>query len=939
MEGGTLNLQKNLFGVMVLCFFLTLSTLPIEVFAANTGWYNFGQSTERQRLADDGSTRPPLYFKWALKTGWSISQPVYRDGYFYHIAGGRIYKIPENMDFHPEGTSQSVIRQDLVSKEGIIKEITSAYEGRSQPSYSVAYDTLYTGMGDQRVYALNPRTLRIKGAIQTSGGRLVSAPTPLSNGVIAIAGNDARVRIYKDLHRGVTNNYIIHNFRGSDSSITITGSPAVNGDRLFVPVTFSGKNKQGYVVALDVNTSANKPDTSVAWTFRTKNGVATSTVYHDGIVYFSDKSGGMYAVNASNGRLIWQNQQHQSDSNTINLVNNSPSLVGNYIVVPYRHVRGQSGNGRIIAFDTRNGNVRWTYNPGDQVSNSPTLIKDSRSSYYVLFGTREGHLHTLDLFTGKPRTITYDSNGNPQPKVRVVSSGGGSLYPGMGLATEILPAAQHLLVGGNSDSLPNSSGTNGYLFAYSAGLPNLKIHDIRTQPSQPNKDDDITLEALVENESSRAITTNMGWRVQDGTIKKTGNFTLNSGEKKWVRGPTITKGTLSDDDITLRTWAKINPDENKPQDEETFDDNAMSKNFPLFGGIDLYADSVTGGSYFETQQLLTRVVVGRMDKGEAPNTDTIVRLTLRDKENGNTKTIGEQSVSLARGQEQSFFLKWTAEEEGQYDLIAEINPTRTIIETTYSNNIALAPLTIRKKGGAALCRIDPSHSYGISGTFTYQGNARWNEDEQKWEYETLTGYYYEFLHAYFKTSPEGSFVDDDGNVERQGTNTVEAGQGFNFEIASEYVDESDTYTGPKKVRMTIPDETVNQMDQVFPLGSNYNEWLLPQAWVERNGFEVKYQDVKPNGEWLNGGRAFYTPMDVQDGPYPFKIDVYEAGKNNLEVCLEDQVIIDGMLFDDFYVRRVYPGNPFPFGVTPMWEGHEHILTDLLDWYEHGWKED
>jgi len=133
--------------------------------------------------------------------------------------------------------------------------------------------------------------------------------------------------------------------------------------------------------------------------------------------------------------------------------------------------------------------------------------------------------------------------------------------------------------------------------------------------------------------------------------------------------------------------------------------------------------------------------------------------------------------------------------------------------------------------------------------------------------------------------------------------------------------------------MEVPDGTRSDMDHVYPAGSDYNEWRLSQAWVERNGYEVKYQQNKPHGEWLDGGRAFYTPMDTQDGPYPFTVKVYEAGRNNLEMCMEGEVIVDGMLYDDFYVRRVYPGNPFPFGVTPMWEGHEHLLTDLLDWYE------
>lgn len=925
--------RKKIWSIVLLCFLLVLSTFPFEVLAANSTWYNFGQTRKRERITDDGMTKPPLYYKWAMNLGWSISQPIHVGDFFYHFAGGIIFKIPINMDFHPKGEAESTIYQDFISKGGKSRFLTSNYEGRSQLSYSVAYDTLFVGTGNDRVYALDPVTLKSKGWIQTSGGRLVSAPTPIVNGTLAIADANANLRLYKDLYKGVTNKSTIVSFRDGDSSITITGSPAVHDNRMFIPITYSAKNKEGRVVAIDVSKSGSKPSVSLAWQFKTRNGVATSTVYRDGVVYFSDKSGGMYAVNANNGKLIWQNQQHQTGNNTVTLVNNSPSIVGNYIVVPYRYMNGR-GSGRIVAFDARNGSTRWVHNPGVEVANSPTIIRESRNDYYVLFGTTDGYLHVLDLFTGNRRTITHDYNGKPQQKVRVVSSSGeGSFFPGMGLATETMPAAQHLLVGGNSGSLPNSSGTNGYLFAYSAGLPNLKIHDIRTRPSEPNREGDIIIEAQVENESGRAMTTNMGWRIQNGSIQKTGNFTLQANERKWVRGPTIKAGTLSDDATVLQVWAKINPDENKPDNEETYSDNAMTKNFPLYGGIDLYTDSVTGGKYFETQKLLTRVNVGRMNKGEAPNTDTKVRLTLRNKENGSTRTLGEQSVSLVRGQARSLYFEWTADRAGDYELIAEINPSRSIKETTYSNNIARAPLTVWDKQSAALCGVSPSGTYGITGTFQYQGNARWNEDRERWEYETLTGYYYEHLHASYKNKPEGSFVDDDGNIERQGTNVVEAGQGFNFEIESEYVDESGRYSGPRKAHMEVPDGTRSDMDHVYPAGSDYNEWRLSQAWVERNGYEVKYQQNKPHGEWLDGGRAFYTPMDTQDGPYPFTVKVYEAGRNNLEMCMEGEVIVDGMLYDDFYVRRVYPGNPFPFGVTPMWEGHEHLLTDLLDWYE------
>lgn len=36
---------------------------------------------------------------------------------------------------------------------------------------------------------------------------------------------------------------LIVSMLGDDSSITITGSPATNNNRLFVPVTYAGKNK------------------------------------------------------------------------------------------------------------------------------------------------------------------------------------------------------------------------------------------------------------------------------------------------------------------------------------------------------------------------------------------------------------------------------------------------------------------------------------------------------------------------------------------------------------------------------------------------------------------------------------------------------------------------------------------------------------------------
>lgn len=457
----------------VLLLLLTLALFVQPATAAASSWPAFGKDQTRERKAENQRTQPPLYKKWEVKNiGWSISSPVTDGTYIYHVAGGYLYKIPLNLNFYDNPMSANQFLDQGVSRI----QISNNPHVASHPTYDPVTERLYVGTGDDRVAKINPLSMRIERWYST-GNRVVAAPTVLGDDLIAYStGNRARLFLAKGIERHVVN-------MGA-APAEITGTLAVKetseGPIIFVPITYRGINRAGYVDAFRVidNGSGKVPSIQYVWPrpFRTDNGVAASIVYDEerNRIYFSDKSGTVYAVNARNGKQVWKNTTYRHASSSTTLVNNSPALHDNTLVIPYRYQGGRN-RGQIVAFDVRNGKELWTRTSAGQtrgsgkyqgeISAAPVITVQGNSKI-VVYGNTQGVLRAVKLSNGKPVPVARDGTGE-RYSVRYEGGSPGSIFQGQGIATEIMMANGHIVFGANRGARPNNRGTNGTLYAYS----------------------------------------------------------------------------------------------------------------------------------------------------------------------------------------------------------------------------------------------------------------------------------------------------------------------------------------------------------------------------------------------------------------------------------------------------------------------------------------
>jgi len=146
----------------------------------------------------------------------------------------------------------------------------------------------------------------------------------------------------------------------------------------------------------------------VKWRFATGNRVASSPVWHGGVLYFGSDDGNVYAVDAATGRQNWKFV-------TGGPVPATPAVAGGLVYFP-------SYDGKFYAVEAQTGRLRWktatggerrfeakglhgmqpknqTYaDPYDVYLSSPVVVEGA-----VYFGSGDGHLYALDASSGEPR--------------------------------------------------------------------------------------------------------------------------------------------------------------------------------------------------------------------------------------------------------------------------------------------------------------------------------------------------------------------------------------------------------------------------------------------------------------------------------------------------------------------------------------------------------
>jgi polyvinyl alcohol dehydrogenase (cytochrome) len=111
------------------------------------------------------------------------------------------------------------------------------------------------------------------------------------------------------------------------------------------------------------------------WTFTTGGDVSARATVVDGVVYFPDWAGNLFAVNAETGRLIWSHQFSDYGLTAGTVSRNAPTIADGVLYIGTQYNAAATQTGWLLAIDPRNGRLIWKTQPDN--SNSFPVITSS----------------------------------------------------------------------------------------------------------------------------------------------------------------------------------------------------------------------------------------------------------------------------------------------------------------------------------------------------------------------------------------------------------------------------------------------------------------------------------------------------------------------------------------------------------------------------------
>src|ERR1051326_5042380 len=106
---------------------------------------------------------------------------------------------------------------------------------------------------------------------------------------------------------------------------------------------------------------ANVKSLAMKWTFTTGGDVSATPTVADGVVYFPDWAGNLYAVRADNGQMVWSHKisNYTGQANAVSRV--SPAVHGSDLILGDNIGPGVTTHdgARMMAVDRATGALRW----------------------------------------------------------------------------------------------------------------------------------------------------------------------------------------------------------------------------------------------------------------------------------------------------------------------------------------------------------------------------------------------------------------------------------------------------------------------------------------------------------------------------------------------------------------------------------------------------
>lgn len=263
------------------------------------------------------------------------------------------------------------------------------------PGPALANGVIYFGSDDHYVYAVDAASGALKWKFQT-GGNVDSSPV-VANGVVFIGGTDNNLYALDAATGSVKWQY-------ATVSGMVEASPVVSNGVVFIG------ERQGYLNAVNIATG------NLKWKFSTDSISLEQSrpSVSNGVIYFaswyniigSNKAGSVYAVNEADGSLKWQVLKNTGFST-------GPTIADGNVFI-------SCDDGNFYALNGTNGNVLWKnqiYPNGAMAAiNSGTVfIAGGGSSYMYAFNETDGTQKWRSSLTnglGNSKPVVIDANGN-----------------------------------------------------------------------------------------------------------------------------------------------------------------------------------------------------------------------------------------------------------------------------------------------------------------------------------------------------------------------------------------------------------------------------------------------------------------------------------------------------------------------------------------------
>ena len=362
---------------------------PMSVISANPvagDWPMFQRSPAHAAFVSDAVPIPKGKVRWRFETDAPIlSSPAVVQGIVYLSTGDQwvvaLKADTGDLIWEREVTgpvdSSPAVAGDLVFvglKDGRVLALAKA-DGTIQWEYftggliysspSVYRGVVYIGSSDNRLYALDALTGQKRWSYSTDG-RILSGPAVHEN-VVAVTSQDRHI-------------YILDADTGKHRLDLLTsdtkGSPAFDEEMVYVADT------GGLLMALDWSkrelpfektarwirtqlfvwnmVGSLPPPKGFVWRFRERRESFVGTpAIGDGMVYVASESGAVYALDRSDGQLVWK---FTADAK----LTGSPSIAGQTLYVG-------DAEGNLYGVDTLTGEARWRFKADGGISSTPVV--------------------------------------------------------------------------------------------------------------------------------------------------------------------------------------------------------------------------------------------------------------------------------------------------------------------------------------------------------------------------------------------------------------------------------------------------------------------------------------------------------------------------------------------------------------------------------------